>query len=174
MLLYPPTWFASYLELASGRWSPLEWLPAIAGLAAFVALLRVASGRLSLGYSELLSRQAARSEGSQQRMGRGWTIGLGRRERRAVALLLRAQFRHDQRFRLAVLSMVPLTAFYLFWGLRQGPMRDPFVFPRGDNGGMFLYFALLMIPTMLMASVGRSDSYRAAWVWFVTPARRGA
>jgi len=172
MLLYPPTWFASYLELAAGRRSVLEWLPAAASVAALLALARFAATRLSLGYSELLARQAAKSEGVQRRGQRSNLIGLGRNEHRAVALLLRAQFRHDQRFRFGVLSIVPLTAFYLFTGLREGPMTDPFVSAHNANSGMFLYFALLFIPMMLLVSVGRSDSFRAAWIFFVTPARR--
>jgi ABC-2 type transport system permease protein len=177
MLLYPPTWFASYLDIAAGHHSALEILPALASLAALGLLVRAAAGRLSLDYSELLSRQFSRSEGVQRRAGRGWLQPLGRGERRAVGLLLRAQFRYDQRFRLGVLSIIPLTVFYLFLGLREGTLADPFLASATPGGhsssGSLLYFAILFVPMMLIMSVSRSDAFRAAWVFYVTPASRG-
>jgi hypothetical protein len=93
-------------------------------------------------------------------------------ERRAVALLLGAQFRHDQRFRFTVLSLVPLTLFYLMIGAREGGFRDPFVHRGSSGDAMLLYFAMLMFPMMLLTSISRSDAYRAAWIFYVTPARR--
>ncbi len=173
MLLYPPTWFASYLDLAIGHWSSLEIVPALASVAALVLLARLAAGRLSLEYSDVLSRQASASEGTQ-RPGRALLpIGRAKGERRAVALLLRAQFRHDQRFRFAVLSIVPLTAFYILLGGRQGGFHDPFGAQASGGDTMLLYFAMLMFPAMLLTNIGRSDAYRAGWVFYVTPARRG-
>jgi hypothetical protein len=172
MLLYPPTWFASYLDLAIGHWSTLEILPAAAGLLTLLLLAWLAAARLSLNYSELLSRQASASEGQQRSSRRVRRTWLARDERRAIALLLSAQFRHDQRFRLTVLSIVPLTALYLFMGVRDGGLQDPFLHPRLAGNAFLLYFAMVMFPAMLMAGIGRSDAYRASWVFFVTPARR--
>jgi hypothetical protein len=172
MLLYPPTWFASYLDLALGHHSLLEILPAAASLVLLALVAWFAAARLSLEYSEVLSRQTAASEGVRKRHRGPRAIGLLSGERRAVALLLRAQFRHDQRFRLAVLSIVPLTAFYLIMGVQQGGFHDPFGGTPSAGDGMLLYFAMLMFPTMLLVNVSRSDAYRAAWVFYVTPARR--
>lgn len=170
--LYPPAWFASYLDLAVGNRSALEVVPALAGIAALAALAYLASARLSLGFSEMLARQAARSEGSQEARRSWMPVRLLAGERRAVAMLVRAQFRHDQRFRLGVLSMVPLSVFYLLMGLREGPLSDPFVNPDFSGESMLLYFVVLFIPMMLMMAVGRSDAFAAAWVFYVSPARR--
>jgi len=172
MLLYPPTWFASYLDLAIGRWSILEIPPALVGLGVVVLLAWLAAARLSLSYSELLARQASASEGRQATRWRLPRFRLARGEQRAIALLLAAQFRHDQRFRLTVLSIVPLTLLYLFMGVREGGLQDPFLQPRSAGNAFLLYFAMVMFPAMLMAGISRSDAYRAAWVFFVTPARR--
>ncbi len=172
MVLYPPTWFASYLDLAVGRWSLLEILPALAGLCALAVLAWLSAARLSLNYSELLSRQASTSEGRQAAGRRPLRFTFARGEQRAIALLLAAQFRHDQRFRLMVLSIVPLTLLYLFMGVRQGGLQDPFLEPNAAGNAFLLYFAMVMFPAMLMAGIARSDAYRAAWVFFVTPARR--
>jgi len=172
MLLYPPTWFASYLDLAIGRWSVLEIVPALAGLGALAGLAWLSAARLSLNYSELLSRQASASEGQRATRRRLPRFRLARGEQRAIALLLGAQFRHDQRFRLTVLSIVPLTLLYLFMGVSNGGLQDPFLQSKAAGNAFLLYFAMVMFPAMLMAGIIRSDGYRAAWVFFVTPARR--
>ncbi len=172
MLLYPPAWFASFLDLAVGRRSLLEVVPAAVAVCTVVLLAWLAAARLSLKYSELLSQQAAASEGRQKIGRRAHAIRLARGEQRAVALLLSAQFRHDQRFRLTVLSIVPLTILYLFMGVREGGLQDPFLHARSAGNAALLYFAMVMFPALLITGISRSDAYRASWVFFVTPARR--
>ncbi len=172
MLLYPPTWFASFLDLAVGRWSALEIVPAGAAIASVVLLVWLAGSRLTLGYSEMLSRQVSSSDGARVPVRRLPNLLGTRGERRAVALLLAAQFRHDQRFRLMVLSILPLTLLYLVMGVREGGLNDPFVAARGAGQSFLLYFAMIMFPAMLIAGISRSDAYRASWVFYVTPARR--
>ncbi len=172
MLAYPPTWFASYLDLAAGHRSAMEVVPAALSVVAVVGLAVLAAQRLSLDYSEMLSRQASRSE-SPRRAGSRWLrVGGLRREQRAVALLVLAQFRHDHRFRLAVLSVVPLSVLYLAMTLAEGPLLDPFANPGAAGGGLLLYFAVLFIPMMLLMAVGRSDAYRASWIFHVSPVHR--
>lgn len=175
MAAYPPAWFASYLDLAAGRWSALEVIPALASLVTVALLIGFAATRLSLDYADVLSRQASRSEGLRRSVKGRRSALLGRGEHRAVALLMRAQFRDDQRFRLSVLSIVPLTIFYLLMGVRESPLQDPFVrVARGAGSGAFaLSFASLFVPVLLLMLVSYSDAFRAAWVFYVTPARRG-
>jgi ABC-2 type transport system permease protein len=172
MLLYPPTWFASYLDLAVGRWSLLEILPALAGLGGLVVLTWLSAARLSLNYSELLSRQAFAGEARRTARRPLFGFRFARGEQRAIALLLSAQFRNDQRFRMMVLSIVPLTLLYLFMGVSQGGLEDPFLHAKSAGNAFLLYFAMVMFPSMLMTGIARSDAYRASWVFFVTPARR--
>ncbi len=173
LMLHPATWFASYLELATGRWGMAQVLPALASLVALGLLLRYASGRLSLEYSERLAALSSTSEEHKATRAapRRAALFFKRDEGRAVALLIRAQFKHDQKFRLAVLGILPLTLFYLFLSLRDGPFPDPFVHPSLDFGRAgLLYLAILLFPVMLKTTLVNSDSYQAAWIFFATPA----
>jgi hypothetical protein len=176
LLLHPATWFASYLDLAAGRRGVTEIVPAILSLAALALLVNLTRGKLALEYSDRLSSAAALSAGSPKASAattRPAFIFRGR-EARAVALLIRNQFRYDQKFRLAVLGILPLTVFYLYMGLREGSLPDPLV-GRGSGFGQswLLYFAVLMFPTMLKTTLTYSDSYQASWIYFATPADRG-
>jgi len=85
-----------------------------------------------------------------------------------MALLIRSQFRNDQKFRLGVLTILPLTALYIFQGIsRHGDVP-------GGPGGQFMLvgFAIMMFPAMLKMQLTRSDSYRASWVFFAAPVSR--
>ena len=94
----------------------------------------------------------------------------GARKSRAVALLVSAQFRFDQRFRMAILGIVPLILFYLLLGLNEGALADPFSPDARASAGVPLYIAVVFMPMTLHASLHYSDSWRAAWIFFATPA----
>jgi hypothetical protein len=175
LFLLPPTWFASYLDLARGYWRLTEIVPALLSLVVLGALFVRARGKLALDYADRLSSAMAVSEGpkknSKSISRRSWLFRKG--ESRAVSLLVRNQFKYDQKFRLAVLGILPLTVIYLFMGLRKGPMADPFV-SHGTGLGDYwlLYFAVLMFPIMLNATLVNSDAYQASWIYYATPADR--
>jgi len=173
LLLHPATWFASYLDLAYRRRGLAEIVPALISLAALAWLVYQARGRLALDYSERLSAASAVSEDRPKTPAAGARAAIlfKGREARAVALLVRNQFKYDTKFRMAVLSIIPLTILYLFMGLRDRSMVDPFV--SGGGGFSLLYLAVLMFPTMLKASLTYSDSYPASWIYYTTPADRG-
>jgi hypothetical protein len=176
LLLHPATWFASYLDLASGHRGIAEIAPALISLAVLAWLVHQARGKLALDYSERLSAASAVSEGRPKGPApvvRAAIIFKGR-EARVVALLVRNQFKHDAKFRMAVLSIIPLTILYLLMGLREGSLSDPFVSRgAGFSQSLLLYLAVLMFPTMLKASLTNSDSYQASWIYYTTPADRG-
>lgn len=178
LLLYPGTWFASYLDIAAGKTSALELVPAGASVVAMVAMASGLSGRLSLDYSERLgaisaSSQRATAAKTPVRPGFWFRSGEGR----AMALLIRSQFRNDQRFRMSVLGILPLTLLYVFMAVRDGGMVDPFV-PlelTGRRGGptfSLVTMAIMMFPTMLKVSLSHSDTFRASWIFFACPADR--
>jgi hypothetical protein len=173
LFLHPATWFASYLDLAAGRWGAAELLPAIASLALLVLLVRQAAGKLSLDYSERLAALTSATEGRRTTSAPSTrrSIFFKRYEGRAVALLIRCQFKYDQKFRLGVLGILPLTIFYLFLGLRDGPFPDPFVNPELEFGRAgLLYLAIMLFPIMLKTTLVSSDSYQASWIFYATPA----
>jgi len=173
MLLFPPTWFAAYLEIAGGGTGWRVIVPAFVSVAALVALAYGLGGRLSMDYSDRLAGLASSTQkirSARAAAGPGWLFRAD--EARAVALLVRSQFRNDQRFRMGVLSILPLTLIYVLMGVSNGGMHDPFVAARGGSGFSLVTVAVVMFPSMLKPALTRSESFRASWVFFACPADR--
>ena len=179
VLLYPGAWFASYLDLAAGHRGTLEWVPALASVALLGLVATGLGGRLSLDYSARLADIAATPVKQKKtpaartgRPRRSWWFGTG--EARAMAVLVRSQFRNDQRFRMTVLGILPLTLVYVFMGVRDGTMVDPFVAAHGGHASPFslVTVAVLMFPSLLQMGFSRSESFQAAWVFFASPTDR--
>jgi hypothetical protein len=163
----PSTWFASLVPLAGGLAGSAELAGSMAALACVACCVPLATGRLSLDYAERLSEIASASEPPARR--RRLVPGFASAEAFAIATLVRAQFRYDPRFRLAILGVLPITAFYLMLGINNGTMTDPFVTSWGSFGSP-MYFAVAFLPMTLHGSLLYSDSWRSAWIFFATPA----
>ena len=170
--LAPPAWFASYFDLVHGDIRLITVVPAALTVVALAAMVRALGGSLASGFSGQLgevsvaaaSRPAARTADRQRSA--GWIFRAG--EGRAMALLIRSQFRNDQKFRLGVLTILPLTALYVFQGISRTGDGS------GTPGGQFMLvgFAIMMFPAMLKMQLTRSDSYKASWVFFAAPVSR--
>jgi len=172
---YPGTWFASYVRIAQGHAIGTEWLLALASVLLLFVLARSVGGKLSLYYSETLSRLTTRSVPVTAAARRFRWPSFLRDETRAVAILVRNQFKHDMKFRLGLISLLPITFVYLFMGANGGPPSDPFASTENQaQNTLFLQFALMFLPTTLRRSLVTSDAYRAAWIFHVTPADRGS
>lgn len=171
LFVHPASWFASYLDLGTGRIGLVELGATALTVAVLGLLFGAASGRLSLDYAERLGGLITASEpvraASATRRGGVWFV---RDEARAVSLLIRAQFKHDQKFRLGVLGIVPLTIFYLYSGIQQGAILDPFEAQPDMAQDAIVYLAVLLFPTIIQAYLTRSDAYRASWIFFTCPA----
>jgi ABC-2 type transport system permease protein len=168
--LFPSAWYAAFVPLAAGRASSAAVAATLAALAVTVACVPLAAGRLSLDYSQRIGEMTAAGEPVRRGRRRSLVLpGFASAERRAVSLLVRAQFRYDQRFRMAILGILPLTGFYLLLGLDQGALQDPFTTTR-HLGGPGIYMALVFIPLTLHAALTVSESWRAAWIFFASPA----
>jgi hypothetical protein len=172
VLMLPPTWFASYLELAAGRTSAVEIVPALVSLVAFAALTTALGGRLSLEYADRLAALTTVSAPAVRSRRRQPAFFFTRDEARAAALLIRSQFRNDLKFRMGVLTILPLTIVYLLMGVHDGGIGDPFEGTETGQGMSLVTMAVFMFPTMLKINLVRSDSYRASWIFFATPADR--
>jgi hypothetical protein len=164
----PSTWFAAFVEVAAGHRDVAAWTAVAAAVAVCVLCVPLAAGRLSLDYARRVGEMTAVGEPAARR--RSIPLpGFSRGEARAVALLVRAQFRFDQRFRMGVLGILPLTGFYMLMGMNQGALADPFA-ASSRPGGPGVFFAIVFIPMTLHASLSVSESWRAAWVFFAAPA----
>jgi ABC-2 type transport system permease protein len=169
----PAAWFASYMEIVAGTASAREL--GLAGLSLVAVILLTISllGRLSIDYSERLG--AMMTETRDKRLARRsparrWLFGRG--ESRAVAILVWSQFRNDTKFQMAVLAILPLTILYMIMGIRQaGPTGTGGVEGMGRQMPL-VTVAMLLFPTMLEASLVRSDAYRASWIFFASPSDR--
>jgi ABC-2 type transport system permease protein len=164
IFLSPGAWFASLIELSQGSRDERHVLAGALSVAGFGALVWAARGRLSLDFAERLGHLGARGEGEGPSSGARRAFPWFRAgEARAVRLLVAAQFRYDMRFRLTVLAIVPLTLIYLLLGLvdrADGRREDPFL----------VYMAALFFPATLKHAVTRTDAFRAAWVFYASPA----
>lgn len=172
LLLLPPAWFASYLELATGTFSSFGIVSVVVSVGVFVLLLSALGGRLSLEYADRLA--ALTTVSTRAAPSRSWLPAFlfTRGEARAVALLIRSQFRNDLKFRMSILTILPLTIVYLVIGIQDGGVGDPFEADSGQGLSM-VTIAVMMFPTMLKLNLARSDAFRASWVFFATPADRG-
>jgi hypothetical protein len=171
LFLHPASWFAAYFDLGTGRVGVTEVGLAVLSIGVLILLARSAAGRLSLDYADRLAALAtatapvkATSSSPRRRL---W---FGRDEARAVALLVRAQFKHDSKFRLGVLAIVPLTIFYLVLGIREGAILDPFETQPDMAQDSIVYLAVLLFPTIIQVSLTRSDAFRASWIFYTCPA----
>jgi energy-converting hydrogenase Eha subunit A len=177
MLALPPAWFSSLMELSVGNNVWLSLASILTGSGVIFLLGMYAHGKLSLEYTAVLSRLDEVSEGSQRlkRKSVSKTPLFGRNEGRAAAMLIRNQFKYDMKFRLSVLAIIPLTILYLFTGLSSGGgLADPFVDPvEHVEKANLLYFAMAFFPVLLLASMARSDSWQASWIFHATPSDKG-
>ena len=172
LLLFPPAWFASYAEAATSA-SARHWLTAVGSLAVLGVLFYRLRGRLSLEYAERLSELSALTAPASKRpdTDRAGRLNILKRETRAVAILVRSHFRHDLRFRMGVLGVLPLTLLYIVMGLRNGNSADA----AGPAGRVSLWGVIvpaMMLPVILKGSMAASESFRASWIFFASPADR--
>jgi ABC-2 type transport system permease protein len=171
ILVLPGTWFASYAAIVSGTASTTHIALAALTLVILAISISLTAGRVSLDYADrlalLTSSTASRPDEISRGVRSGWLFRDG--ERRAIALLVRALFRHDMKFRLGVLTIIPLTIVYLFAGRGAHMVTDPFV-SAGEREPQFVYFAILFFPSMLRHALSNSDAWRAAWILHSTPA----
>lgn len=170
----PAAWFASVLPLVNGRWSVTGVLAVLTAAGSTVCLFYIVGRRLSLSYAErmgaLLTTAAPDRDKVSPRRSAGRRFPV---EVRAVATLLRGNFRHDRNFRITVLSIVPMTLLYVYLSLREGALPDPFVDPGFEAGRLWMiHFVAIGGPQMLLESLFRSDSFRAGWIFFAFPVDR--
>jgi ABC-2 type transport system permease protein len=169
LMLYPATWFASYLEVADGSSLLIDLIPVVASVGFVVFLASRLGGRLSFDYAERLGELAAATAPAPSRTrSAGTGFWFRRGESRAVAILVRGHFRNDTRFRMGVLAIVPITVMYLFIGLRKASANAS----TSVDSLMLVTMAALFFPTLLKQNLDRSDAFRAAWVFFASPADR--
>ncbi len=170
LLLYPPTWFASILAVAGGDFRTDVVIRAALAVLAVAVLVAKIGGRLTLRYAEQLGALSSASDTRRRPRVVRRPIWFKLGEARAIALLIRGQLRNDQKFRMGVLGIMPLTVLYIFMSLQNGPLPDPFTVEVDRIADtMLINVAIMIFPVMLRQNLTRSDSYRASWIYFASP-----
>ena len=170
----PAAWFASALPLVHGEWSVTGVLGVLTAAGSTVGLFYIVGRRLSLSYAERMGALLTVSDPDRGKVSPGRSAR--RRfpaELRAMAMLMRGNFRHDRNFRMTVLSIVPMTLLYVYLSLRNGSLPDPFVeLGFGARRLLMIHFVAIGGPQMLLGSLFHSDSFRAGWIFFASPVDR--
>lgn len=161
--LNPATWLAAWIEIADGRGTRLDAAVAALPLIALAGLARLVRGRLSLAYAEQIGAGPSSDTGNRTGHLPLQTLVAGPAHH-AVAMLARAQFRVDQKFRLGVLGILPLTVIYLLAGFSDTGAR----YALGQEP-VLVYYAVLFFPAMLRQFLVHSESWRASWIFHVAP-----
>lgn len=161
--LNPAAWFAAWIEIAEGRAVGYDWLAAAAPLGLLVVSGLLVRSRLSLAYADRLATMFVERP-RRPATRRPVPVLVVGPAHHAVGLLAGAQFRTDQKFRLGVLGILPLTVIYLLAGFAEaeGPdlmTREP----------LLVYYAVLFFPVMLRQFLVYSEAWRGAWVFHAAP-----
>ncbi len=174
----PTTWFAAIVELGYATPTAGEWLGAALAIGVMALLGYRIARTLSFDYLRriaLYMEAQAYPEKAAPRTGRGslaLTRLFRRPEDRVVLRLVWGQFRHDNKFRLAVMGMFPLLLIYFYLGLREGALLDPFLHGSVSIRQFALFFfAILILPMVLKQSIEATDAYEASWIFYATPCR---
>jgi len=150
------------IEVAGGRAASPDVLVAFVPVGLLVVAGALVRSRLSLAYAERLSTMFVDRPGTARQRPVPYLI-FGPAHH-AVSLLASAQFRTDQKFRLGVLGILPLTVIYLLAGFSDtdGPeimKREP----------LLVYYAVLFFPVMLRQFLVYSEAWRASWIFHAAP-----
>jgi hypothetical protein len=180
VFLIPSAWFTSLLGL-KGDISSSHWMwSAALGMVSVVAAGVIGAKFLSVRYASALSRSArvSEEEDAEKGVSAGRSGGLFSRlkspEQQVVFKLIWTQFKHDKKFKMGVLAIVPLTLIYLFMGVSDmssgGGIMNPFASDAAMRGGSVLVFvAPGILPIMMIFSVLYSTSHKSSWIFFATP-----
>jgi len=180
LYLVPPAWFSAIAKMPAGHMTAIDVCASLLGIVVLFMAFRAGLSRLSLGYALTLSTTVAQG-GQLKRKQKGGLIGrltlaVSSHEDRAVWKLIRKQFKYDNRFKMSILVIVPLTALYAYMGIADGKTTvDPFTLTLGMKSGntnFMLYMAVTMLPFLVTINTSFSESYKSAWIFYASPADR--
>jgi len=167
-LVYPGAWYGAWVALADGQFSVMTLAAIALSLSLLGALAFAIAGKLSFGYTESLGRLATSAAPRVAHESAARWLRILAYETRAVAILLRAHLKHDMRFRLGLISLIPITVMYMFM---NGRPADPFVAgTKAGSDAIVIQMALFFLPLTVRRVLVTSESYRASWIFVATPA----
>jgi hypothetical protein len=175
--LLPSYWFASWVKLAQSGWDLVTFLLGLFGFVLLFVLWKLATSTIDLASAETTSRSSTPESGVSNSRAPAFVQRLWNRftcpEDRALAALAWAQFKFDTSFRIAVLSVFPFMAFWIFQAMtsKDGSIQDPFlpIDPTRKNSFLFIGFMASFIPGMVQNSLQFSKAWQASWLYYAAP-----
>jgi ABC-2 type transport system permease protein len=175
--LLPSYWYASWVKLGLSGWDLTTFLIGLFGIAMIYLLWRIATSSIDLSAAETLNQDTSQETETPKRQVppavRALWYRLTNHEDRALAALSWAQFKYDVSFRIAVLSIFPFMAFWVFQAMtdKKGAMSDPFAAAATNesSGFIFLGFMAAFVPSMVQNSIQYSKSWQASWLFYAAP-----
>lgn len=174
--LLPPGWFAAWPALLAQPFSVDRFAAGLFGLLLLAVMVYLGTSKLSLKYALTLADTVDQQEKLVAVRRKGFISRLlevfANSEDRAVWNLIRAQFKFDNRFKMTVLTIIPLTIMYIYLGLQDGGrIVDPFLIGKDvePQKNFFLYLAVAFLPFMIVTGTAYSSSAAASWVFFASP-----
>lgn len=173
LLLAPSAWGPSLLRVGEGA------VPAV-GVALSVAaplLLWLAAVRVVAAAYDGKLAEASVAQGharSRPKKTGGGGVLWRSPEERGMALLIGNLFRHDNQFRMGVLTIIPVTVLYvaLIVVVNRAPIIDPFTQAgrAGFSATILLYLALGFYPIYVKNALSYSSQAEASWLFHSSPA----
>ena len=172
LLALPLAWFAGMASLFHGGVQAAELLAAVLAAATLSLLAWYARDKMSLSSAQKLAAAIEADPPAPRKRPRRRLAGLLPARLQVAALLIRGQFRHDNRFRMSVFAMLPLLGVYAFMALRIPGDVDPFLAHASTFSLIGIHMAVLLAPVIMLEELYRAESYRAGWLFFATPMDR--
>ncbi len=181
LAVLPSFWFASLAGIGAGATSGIYVGLAAASLLFLGALALGSHVLLGKKYQSGIENLAASSSMTAKRKKRSgdslpyriYARFARSDEARAIFVVLRSQFQYDSKFRMQILSTLPLTFVYIVIAIADGGISDPFTSTVHEAiRPALVYLIALLMPLIVMQSITYSDSYKAAWIFFSAPLDR--
>lgn len=172
LLAVPTVWFAALAALPAGEVTGNFWICLLGVAGSLGGLGWFARDRLSLSSARNLAEMPDKTAGGPPGPARqpGGFAALQRLN--AAATLIRGQFRRDMQFRMGVVALLPIVGLALITSFQASAPLDPFVAEASAWRLFGVHFALLALPVYVLEQTYASESYRAGWIFFATPANR--
>ena len=172
LLAVPTVWFAALAALPAGEVTDNFWICLLGVAGSLGGLGWFARDKLSLSSARNLAGMPPRTSGRPSGPARQLGDVAALRPLNAAATLVRGQFRYDMQFRMGVVALLPILGLASITSFQASAPLDPFVAGASAWGLWGVHFALLAPPLFVLEQMYVSESYRAGWIFYATPANR--
>lgn len=177
---FPAYWFAAPFVMLIEGWTMSNFLWSMPGYGMLLILTPIALSYLSISYAESIGRAEWTKSGTDTKRRKKSQNGLLNKiltkEDKAILALTRANFKHDVKFRLGMLSAVLIPIMYLLLGLVMygGEVSDLLAIERSKANLLHMLFSMAMgfLPFLIGSAMVGSKDWQASWVFFSIPVDR--